>query len=128
MMSYVHSFRTMARQTPNTELGLPENTKLSHDERIKVVAEWIWSKKTPGGLNILELLHNIIYSGSFANLPLRVWESCNNKDYHIPRFGLSCIGEIVGWALPDNFPPRNNRTSKALFALGFSNVKIYGGE
>ncbi|WP_371200120.1 phospholipase, partial [Ectothiorhodospira sp. PHS-1] len=37
--------------------------------------------------------------------------------------GLSSLGEIVGWARPDEFPPRNMRTSKGLRALGY-NVRI----
>ena len=33
------------------------------------------------------------------------------------------LGEIVGWANPDLFPPRNMRTSKSLRALGYD-VKV----
>ena len=40
----------------------------------------------------------------------------NEKLLHI---GLSTIGELVGWAMTDRYPPRNGRTSKALYALGY---------
>lgn len=46
-----------------------------------------------------------------------------SDEWAIPRIGLSSLGEIVGWARPDEFPPRNMRTSKGLRALGY-NVRI----
>ena len=46
-----------------------------------------------------------------------------SDDWAIPHVGLSSLGEIVGWARPDEFPPRNMRTSKGLRALGY-NVRI----
>ncbi|MBL8426498.1 MAG: phospholipase [Dechloromonas sp.] len=46
-----------------------------------------------------------------------------SDDWAIPHIGLSSLGEIVVWARPDEFPPRNMRTSKGLRALGY-NVRI----
>lgn len=43
-----------------------------------------------------------------------------SDDWAIPHIGLSSLGEIVCWARPDEFPPRNMRTSKGLRALGYS--------
>lgn len=44
-------------------------------------------------------------------------------DWAIPHVSLSSLGEIVVWARPDEFPPRNMQTSKGLRALGY-NVRI----
>ena len=38
-------------------------------------------------------------------------------------YRLAALGEIVVWARPDEFPPRNMQTSKGLRALGY-NVRI----
>lgn len=127
MMSRVHAFRTLARQTPNEELELPEDTKLEIDERCDIVARWLWNKKNKQNHRITDIIRFVIYGGSIEDVPLRIWEVCNNPQKHLPRVGLSTIGEIVGWALPNRYPPRNNRTSKALYALGFSEVRLYGG-
>jgi hypothetical protein len=45
--------------------------------------------------------------------------------WRIDHIGISALGEVVGWALPDRFAPRNNRTSKALYALAFA-VSVHG--
>ncbi len=37
--------------------------------------------------------------------------------------GISSIAEVVGWARPEDTPPRNGRTNKALRALGYP-VKV----
>jgi hypothetical protein len=44
----------------------------------------------------------------------------------LPRLKLSVLGELIGWAKPESVPPRNNRISRALFALGYSQVRRYG--
>ena len=44
--------------------------------------------------------------------------------WKIDGLGISALGELVGWALRDRFPPRNGRTSKALKSLGY-NVTIH---
>ncbi len=46
------------------------------------------------------------------------------EDFQLRHFGQSSLGEAVGWARPDDYPPRNNRTNKALRALGHD-VKLF---
>ncbi|WP_426769121.1 hypothetical protein [Enterobacter cloacae complex sp. 375A2] len=53
----------------------------------------------------------------------RLWNAIRSDDWAIPHVGLSSLGEIVVWARPDEFPPRNMQTSKGLRALGY-NVRI----
>jgi len=52
-----------------------------------------------------------------------LWNAIRSDDWAIPHVGLSSLGESVGWARPDEFPPRNMQTSKGLRALGY-NVRI----
>ncbi|MFZ5637980.1 MAG: phospholipase D-like domain-containing protein [Pseudomonadota bacterium] len=48
----------------------------------------------------------------------RIFQFANDPDYKIPHIGPNILGEILGWVRPDEFPPRNTRTNKALIALG----------
>ena len=124
VLSKIYAFETSARQTSNKDLNLPDNTHLNLSERVKKVAKWLWQQKNNKGMGPVEVLNYVFYKGSPDDIPIRIWETTSVEEWHLPRFGLSTIGEIVGWAMPDRFPPRNGRTSKALYALGFD-VKIH---
>jgi hypothetical protein len=65
-----------------------------------------------------KLLYYLIYGGPADHTPLRLFE-CLEFPYKIAGLDLSCLGELIGCALPDIFPPRNDRTNKALRALGW---------
>jgi hypothetical protein len=54
----------------------------------------------------------------------RLWLGISSDEYRLPHFGQSTLGEAVGWARPDDYPPRNNRTNKALRSLGHD-VKLF---
>jgi len=46
------------------------------------------------------------------------------QSVHAPQWRLRWVqfstwGEVVGWARPDEYPPRNDRTLKGLRALGY---------
>ena len=56
---------------------------------------------------------------SKADLPDRIFHACFEQPKKIAHMGVSALGEMAGWAMSDDFPPRNGRTSKALTALGF---------
>jgi Asp-tRNA(Asn)/Glu-tRNA(Gln) amidotransferase C subunit len=120
----IHAFVTSARQTRNQEIGLPEDTHIDIWTRAEKVARWVWSQRTSTGATAIGMLHHVLYGGSIDDVTDRIWDAAFSASWHMPRFGLSCIGEIVGWAMPDRFPPRNGRTSKALYALGFD-VTLY---
>lgn len=115
----INAFRTAARQTSNADLGLPEGTNLDIDERAKIVANWIWDQESANGSSVLQVIYHVLYDGPVDSLTDRLWDVVFDNNWHLPRFGLSSIGEMVGWAMPTVFPPRNGRTSKALYALGY---------
>ena len=68
------------------------------------------------------ILLNYVVWGN-GSVSARLWNAIRSDDWAIPHVGLSSLGEIVGWARPDEFTPRNMRTSKGLRALGY-NVRI----
>ncbi|HIH5610687.1 TPA: hypothetical protein ACYSHF_004770 [Escherichia coli] len=68
------------------------------------------------------ILLNYVVWGN-GSVSARLWNAIRSDDWAIPHIGLSSLGEIVGWARPDEFPPRNMQTSKGLWALGY-NVRI----
>jgi hypothetical protein len=120
----INAFWAAARQTRNIVVGLPGNAKMEISNRVNVVAEWLYGQTSENGSTVLQVLNYVLYGGPDEELSDRLWKAAFTNEWHIPQFGLSCLGEIVGWAMPDKFPPRNGRTSKALRALGF-NVKVY---
>ncbi|ANB18870.1 phospholipase D-like domain-containing protein [Dokdonella koreensis] len=48
----------------------------------------------------------------------RIWNAIHEPDYRLDGVGVSTLGEVVGWTRPNDFPPRNQRTNKAIKALG----------
>lgn len=115
----VHAIRNHAARTSNQLLGLAEGTSLSEDERIEKFASYLWGQRSKQGKSVVDLLDHILYGGVQEEVPDRLWEAANDEQWRIPHLGISGLGEMVGWALPELFPPRNGRTSKALVALGY---------
>jgi len=121
----IHAFRSHSRQIPYNVLKMhSDNVAVDDEDKIRRGALWVFNQRSPYGRSVLELINFLLFTGKNHDLPLRLWDSHRSAEWHIPHFGLSCLGELVGWALPENFPPRNGRTSKALYALGY-NVKLY---
>ena len=68
------------------------------------------------------ILLNYVVWGN-GSVSARLWNAIRSDDWAIPHVGLSSLGESVGWARPDEVPPRNMPASKGLRALGY-NVRI----
>jgi hypothetical protein len=69
-------------------------------------------------MHIRDLVKFLIWSASPANMAERLWLAITDEQRRYAHFGSSTLGEAVGWARPDEYPPRNNRTNKALKSLG----------
>jgi hypothetical protein len=123
-MRYVNAFRMHARQMKNVELGLPAGHKLSADQRLDQLCAWLWEQRTPGGKTVRDVLEYVIWGATPLDMEQRLWIGVWGDDYRLSHFGQSSLGEAVGWARPDDYPPRNNRTNKALRALGHD-VKLF---
>jgi hypothetical protein len=81
----------------------------------------VWRQRSREGRTVLELLNYVVWGN--GSVSARLWNAIRSDDWAIPHIGLSSLGEIVGWARPEECPPRNMRTSKGLRALGY-NVRI----
>jgi hypothetical protein len=61
----------------------------------------------------------VLYGTTPAEAEHRLWLATRTKAWRLPKLGRSTLGELLGWARPDEFPPRNNRSNMALRAMGF---------
>ena len=118
-MRGVHSFRTHARQVQNKTFGLPPEYTEDLESRTNRLAKWLWEQRTEGGKNVRDVLEFVLYSEQPSGMEERLWMATQNATWRLPHFRKSILGETVGWALPNDFPPRNNRTNKALRSLGY---------
>lgn len=115
----VHAFRMHARQMRNDTLGLPKDHKETVQARSDRVAKWLWEQpRSESQKHIRELLQFVIWGASPDNIAERLWIATKDERWKYDHFGPSTLGEAIGWARPDAYPPRNNRTNKALKALG----------
>ena len=121
----IHSVRDHSRRVSNAELNIPEGQNNSSEERIRLFAEFVWKQRSGSGKTILQNWYYVLYGGESARIPERIFESVTSEEWKISHCGLSTIGEVVGWAVPDLYPPCNQRTRKALVALGYV-VKVNG--
>ena len=116
----IHAFKTYARQISHKTLGFSSKLqKMEIEERGELVSKKLYENINLEGENILQVIHYLLYGGSIEDTPDRLFEVAFDERKKISFIGLSSFGEIVGWVLSDKFPPRNNRTSKALYALGY---------
>lgn len=115
-ISRVHAIRDHAIKQENKHLGLPDRPQ-AIDDKVQKFGEWLWRQRSKEGRTVLELLNYVVWGA--GNVSNRFWNATRSDQWAISHIGLSSLGEIVGWARPDEFPPRNMRTNKGLRALGY---------
>ncbi len=121
----VHAITNYARRASNESIDLPsDGTLYKNPQKIEALAKTIWNDQSFGGKSVKDLLNFILYGGEDKELSKRLWQGFNDPTWKIKGLDIGCLGEIVGWARPEKFPPRNGRTSKALRSLGY-NVKLH---
>jgi hypothetical protein len=113
-----------ARRISNEHLGVSKSNNLSAEERVSILSDKVSIIKNNEGFSVTDMLYNLIYGGPTELIPERLFDILNGSKYKIPFIAESTMGEIIGWAIPDTMPPRNGRTSKALYALGYS-VRLF---
>lgn len=118
VLGRVHATRDFARRAPNRLIGLKGGRTYNIPEKVDALARQIFRAPARGGVSALETLFYVLYGGRAEEVPHRLWEATVDPKRKIELVGISALGEIVGWAMPDKFPPRNGRTSKALRSLG----------
>jgi hypothetical protein len=121
----VWSIQDHARRVANVTLNLPDDRRHDMATKTKALSEFLFARRSKNGSSVLQVIHYVLYGGTDETLPIRLWEATTDGPWRIEHLGISALGELVGWALPDKFPPRNNRTSKSLRSLGFP-VAVHG--
>ncbi|GLV27602.1 hypothetical protein TomTYG75_01290 [Sphingobium sp. TomTYG75] len=116
----VHAMIEYSRRVRNSIVGLQTTgIKYSIPEKLDALSKHIWSAKSENGSRVTDVIGHILYGGPDDLLPERLWEAVADTRWKLECMGISAYGELVGWAMPDKFPPRNGRTSKALRSLGY---------
>ena len=122
----IHATLNYALRAPNKSVNLPDGTTYDSSQKIEALAKTIWNDQSSAGERVKGLIGFILYGGTNEQLPERLWQGVTDPKWKISGLGISSLGEMVGWARPNTFPPRNGRTSKALKSLGY-NVKVHVG-
>lgn len=117
-MWHVHASREYARRVSNAKVGLPAGVDHSMSTKSDALARRIWRDSQARGAPVTDTLAFILYGGAPEEVPHRMWDVLNDPRRKIEMMGVSSLGEVIGWAMPDRYPPRNGRTSKALRSLG----------
>lgn len=116
----VHAIKDYARRVPNKSVGLADDGNCyTIPEKVAALSMRIWNDRSSSGVRVNEMIKYILYGGPGEQLPERLWQAVTDPKWKLEGLGISALGELVGWASPDRFPPRNGRTSKALKSLGY---------
>ncbi|TWB77564.1 phospholipase D-like protein [Nitrospirillum amazonense] len=115
----VWSIQDHARRVSNETVGLSAGQSYTMEIKTTALAKYLYSRKSKNGSSVIQVINHILYDGRVDEVPNRLWDAIAEAEWRIDHLGISALGEMIGWALPNDFPPRNNRTSKALRALGF---------
>lgn len=121
----VHAMKDHSLRIKHTEFGFEKKLPtMNAEERIEMFGKWLYDNRSQTGKSALQTINYVLYEGEINNVPDRLWAAIDTHEWFFPHLGVSSLGEIVGWAMPNSFPPRNGRTSKALYALGYE-VRIH---
>lgn len=102
-----------------SSLGMPNSTSLSKEERVPLFADWLFRQRNQKGQTVIELLNYVLYGGKPENMWERIYRAGKEDEFKFAHYGINSIAEVAGWARPEDTPPRNGRTNKALRALGY---------
>jgi hypothetical protein len=120
----VHSINNHAKhQRPGDFLDDDDQPTATTDAKCDVFCEALYGRINGYGWNPPRLLQYLLFDGPSEEIPERLF-NCLESPYHIQGLKSSSLGELIGCALPDIYPPRNDRTNKALRALGW-NVHVH---
>lgn len=117
----IHAIRDHAKRRRHADIGeieLDDDTDVV-EERALRHCKLLFQERNPQGWGPQQLLDYMLFGGPWSEAPSRLFKCVKDSEYKIPRLGLSALGEFLGWGLPEHYPPRNDRTNKALRALGY---------
>lgn len=115
-LSMVNAFSDHAGKIPNNDLGLGKDP--GGAVKTEKLARMLWSQTSlTGRFTAPEVFDYVIWGP--GDVAKRIWTASYREDYKLRHIGPNIFGELIGWARPTMYPPRNSRTSKALRALGY---------
>lgn len=118
-----HASREHARQIRFERLGLAKGDSRTREERCRLLAAVLCDRTTGSGKSVRDLLDFVIWGDSVTpNCAERIWDGAHSPEWKMPGLGENTLGELIGYARPDDYPPRNGRVGKSLFALGYEGI------
>lgn len=127
ILENTHASRDYALRVRNNLIGLKTTAQpKTRHEKLQAMATTLFASQSEHGKSFKEILEYVLYGGPLDETSSRLWDAHQDPKWKIDLVGLSTLGELVGWANPDNSPPRNGRTSKGLRASGFD-VSVHSG-
>lgn len=114
-LSSIYAFGDHASKVQNEYLGLGADP--GSEVKTMTLARVLDGQQSESGrFSARDVFDFVIWGpGDVAD---RIWKASHHPDYKLRHVGANTYGEVVGWARPNEYPPRNSRTSKALRALG----------
>lgn len=119
ILSYTHATMDHVIKMSAETFGHYAKTSLNKEERAILFTKWLMDQTNQKGMTIAELLNYVLYGGKSSLMWERIYLAGKDEEYKFQHYGINSIAEVVGWARPEDTPPRNGRTNKALRALGY---------
>jgi hypothetical protein len=114
-----HSARTTARQIPYAKLGLPRAQR-SERERCRLFAEFLLRQRPERGeRTVQDVLLHVLWGRPALDHAGRLWDATELDDWKLDHLDVGILGELLGYARPEECPRRNHRVSRCLRALGY---------
>lgn len=123
VLNLTHSAREHGRQMRKSELGLDPDATTPEEERVNVWAKLLLQSRSASGKTIHDLLQFALWGDDKErDVAQRIWRAARDPEMSLRHIGINILGEMVGYARPDEYPPRNGRVTKTLYALGYKGV------
>lgn len=115
-----HAARDHGRQMANAVLGLPPGAVNTVNERARIYAEYLLRQRSAQGKTIADLLRYVLWGDrDCIDAAERIWHAAHTPKWRLAHMGINILGEMIGYARPEEFPPRNDRVARTLVALGY---------
>jgi hypothetical protein len=80
----------------NATLNLPAGVHHPMAIKTKALAHFLFTRRSQNGSSVLQVIHHVLYGGSDADLPLRLWEATTDGPWRIEHLGISALGVASG--------------------------------
>jgi len=114
LMDHIDQFKSYS------DLRLEKNgERVPREVKANQFAKYYLTEPNEHGKTFLDVLNYFIWDESAPPWE-KIWECTDQKSkWKYPGIDRSTLGELLGLARPDEYPVRNNRISRVLYALGF---------